>query len=188
MFNAVMISDKKNEILLNIINDIVNNVKNIFYGNNPLEPTGPLLLNKYSYNRTIKLKHSVFGNYYTESKILIKSNNELFINTHYKGYYDNNNRDINNTYGKLYDRKEIYYENKIVIDNYKIYIYPHNTNDKFTIYFENNNQLIIQRTDENQGWGQNLIIKVINNIDLSETTIFIGASSENKKVISHQLF
>ena len=188
MFNAVMISDRKNEILLNIINDIVNNVKNNFYGTNPLEPTGPLLLNKYSYNRTIKLKHIVVGKYYTESKILIKSNNELFINTHYKGYYDNNNRDINNTYTKLHDRKEIYYENKIVIDNYKIYIYPHNTNDKFTIYFENNNKLIVQRIDENQGWGQNLIIKIINNIDLSETTIFIGASSENKKVIRHQLF
>jgi hypothetical protein len=181
-------TESKNKILLDIIDNVVNNVKNDFYGDNPLEPTGPLLLNKYSYNRTIKLKHIVVGDYYTESKILINSNNQLFINTHYKGYYNNNNRDINHTYGKLHDKKEIYYENKIVIDNYKIYMYPHNTDDKFTAYFENNNKLIIQRTDENLGWGQNLIIKVINNIDLSETTIFIGSSSENKKVISHQLF
>jgi mannosyltransferase OCH1-like enzyme len=188
MFNAIIMTESKNKILLDIIDNVVNNVKNDFYGDNPLEPTGPLLLNKYSYNRTIKLKHIVVGDYYTESKILINSNNQLFINTHYKGYYNNNNRDINHTYGKLHDKKEIYYENKIVIDNYKIYMYPHNTDDKFTAYFENNNKLIIQRTDENLGWGQNLIIKVINNIDLSETTIFIGSSSENKKVISHQLF
>jgi mannosyltransferase OCH1-like enzyme len=188
MFNAVMISDKNNKILFDIIYKIVDNVKNNFYGDNPLEPTGPLLLNKYSHDRTIKLQHIVDGNYYTESKILIKANNELFINTHYKGYYDNNNRDSNNTYGKLHGRKEIYYENKIVIDKYKIYIYPHNTNDKFTIYFEKNNKLIIKRIDENEGWDQNLIIKIINNIDLSETTIFIGQSFENKKIILHQLF
>jgi mannosyltransferase OCH1-like enzyme len=188
MFNAVMISDKNNKILFDIIYKIVNNVKNNFYGDNPLEPTGPLLLNKYSHNRTIKLQHIVDGNYYTESKILIKANNELFINTHYKGYYDNNNRDSNNTYGKLHGRKEIYYENKIVIDKYKIYIYPHNTNNKFTIYFEKNNKLIIKRIDENEGWEQNLIIKIINNIDLSETTIFVGSSFENKKIITHQLF
>ncbi len=188
MFNAVMISDKNNKILFDIIYKIVDNVKNNFYGDNPLEPTGPLLLNKYSHDRTIKLQHIVDGNYYTESKILIKANNELFINTHYKGYYDNNNRDSNNTYGKLHGRKEIYYENKIVIDKYKIYIYPHNTNDKFTIYFEKNNKIVIKRIDENEGWGQNLIIKIINNIDLSETTIFVGPSFENKKIITHQLF
>jgi mannosyltransferase OCH1-like enzyme len=185
MFNAVMISESKNKILLDIINHVVNNVKNNFYGDNPLEPTGPLLLNKYSHNRTVKLQHIVVGNYYTESKILIKSDNQLFINTHYKGYYDN--RD-NNIYNKLYHKREIYYENKIVIDKYKIYIYPHNTDDKFTFYFENNNKLIIQRTNKNDGWGQKLIIKVINNIDSSETTIFIGSSSENKKIITHQLF
>ena len=72
MFNAVMISESKNKILFDIIYKIVDNVKNNFYGNNPLEPTGPLLLNKYSHNRTIKLQHIVNGNYYTESKILIR--------------------------------------------------------------------------------------------------------------------
>lgn len=42
--NGFMISNKNNPILLNAINNIVDNVKNKYYGSSSLSPTGPRLL------------------------------------------------------------------------------------------------------------------------------------------------
>jgi len=47
MYTAFIISLPKNEILLKCINQIVINVQNKFYGENPLYPTGPGLLGSY---------------------------------------------------------------------------------------------------------------------------------------------
>ena len=44
IYNALMVCKQGNEILLKAIYQIVENVKNNFYGTHPLEPTGPLLL------------------------------------------------------------------------------------------------------------------------------------------------
>jgi mannosyltransferase OCH1-like enzyme len=47
IYNALMVCKPGNEILLKAINKIVENVKNKFYGNHSLEPTGPLLLSTF---------------------------------------------------------------------------------------------------------------------------------------------
>jgi mannosyltransferase OCH1-like enzyme len=47
IYNAIMVCKPKNNILLKSIYQIVDNVKNKYYGTNPLEPTGPYLLKKY---------------------------------------------------------------------------------------------------------------------------------------------
>lgn len=47
VYNAILISIPKNPILLKAINQIVSNVKENFYGNGCLEPTGPRLLSKF---------------------------------------------------------------------------------------------------------------------------------------------
>jgi mannosyltransferase OCH1-like enzyme len=44
--NAFIVCKQSNPILLNAINTIVKHVDEEFYGNSPLEPTGPLLLKK----------------------------------------------------------------------------------------------------------------------------------------------
>ena len=46
IFNGIMVNKPGNTILLMCISEIVKNVKNKFYGDNWLEPTGPLLLGK----------------------------------------------------------------------------------------------------------------------------------------------
>ena len=50
VYNALMVCKAKNEILLKAIYQIVENVKNKYYGNSFLEPTGPGLLAKYFTN------------------------------------------------------------------------------------------------------------------------------------------
>ena len=47
VYNGVMSSLPKNEKLLKTINQIVENVKNSYYGNSPLDPTGPILFGKF---------------------------------------------------------------------------------------------------------------------------------------------
>jgi mannosyltransferase OCH1-like enzyme len=174
MFNSVIISIKNAIELKNCIDNIVENVKNNFYGSVSLEPTGPKLFNKYTYDKNILLKHIVTGNYYKDSKILIKNNNTLFINTHYKGYYSS----THNQYEILFKNRKLYYKNIQKINNYTILVYPNKYSDTFNFNIIND-KLIIKRTDINSGWGQDLKIKIINNDNNLEYIYNIGKSIEN---------
>jgi len=174
MFNSVIISIKNAIEFKNCIDNIIENVKNNFYGSISLEPTGPKLFNKYAHDKNILLKHIVSGKYYKDSKILIKNNNLLFINTHYKGYYSSNHQQ----YDILFKNRNLYYKNIQKINNYTILVYPNNYSDSFNFNIINN-KLIIKRTDKNSGWGQDLKIKLINNDNNLEYIYNIGKSTEN---------
>ena len=72
IYNALICSKPRNSILLDCINSIVDNVKNNYYGINPLYPTGPGLLgklyfNKYKYNVN---NFDLFYNHYETSYII----------------------------------------------------------------------------------------------------------------------
>lgn len=63
IYNALMVCLPGNQILLNCINDIVENVKNRFYGTSFLDPTGPRLLAKYftqQQKEALDMKHTLF--------------------------------------------------------------------------------------------------------------------------------
>ena len=47
IYNALMVCKPGNDILYKCIKQIVDNVKNKFYGKSALEPTGPLLMKKF---------------------------------------------------------------------------------------------------------------------------------------------
>ena len=53
VYNALIVTLPKNEILLKCINQIVENVKNRYYGENPLYITGPALLGRFFENEEI---------------------------------------------------------------------------------------------------------------------------------------
>jgi len=181
MFNAIIMGVPGLKEIKDSINNVVLNVKNNYYGTISLEPTGPKLFNKYTYYKNVLLKHIIGGSYYTDSKVIIKENNKLFANTHYKGYYFNPsfNRE---KYEELFQRREIYYKNIRKVDKYTILIYPNNVKDIFDfeiIKNEGNEQLKIIRTDFDSGWGLNLKIKIINNDNHVENTLFIGNKDSN---------
>ena len=176
MFNSIIMSIKKCDELKNSINEIVKNVKNKFYGECSLSPTGPRLFDYFTHDKNILLQHIVIGKYYTESKVLIKNELKLFLNTHYKGYYNMTYK----RYNDLFLSKEIYYSDIIKSNNYTILVFPHSYNDKFSFTFNKNN-LLIKRIDTIDGWGMNLKIKILNNTEnYDEKIIEIGQSNENE--------
>jgi mannosyltransferase OCH1-like enzyme len=175
MFNSIIMSIKNAIEIKKCIENIVHNVKNNFYGFIPLEPTGPKLFNKYTFDKNVLLKHVVKGSYYENSQILIKNTNILFANTHYKGYYIPN---IAQQYHTLFYDKLIYYKNIQKINNYTILVYPHNRLDLF--HFDIiNNKIIIQKINNDNGWNFNLKIKLINNDNNLENNYNIGSSNKN---------
>jgi hypothetical protein len=109
IYNALIVSQKKNPFLWKAICKIVFNVQNKFYGEDPLHPTGPLMLGKIIFNNRLKLnidlKHYEGGGY-----LIYK--NRFVISTEYPEY----NNERNNTYKSiktkrynlLWDEKQIY--------------------------------------------------------------------------------
>ena len=59
IYNALIVCKAGNPILKDGIQQIVQNVKERYYGNNPLEPTGPSMLGKVAakYNLTLDMKY-----------------------------------------------------------------------------------------------------------------------------------
>jgi mannosyltransferase OCH1-like enzyme len=180
MFNSVIISVSKSNELKQCIDNIVNNVKNNFYGSISLEPTGPKLFYKYTHDKNVILKHDVSGNTYKDSKILLRNDNILFINTHYNGYYHPNRLQ---EYTVLFNKRMIYYKNIQKINNYTILVFPHNHDDYFDFNIKDNN-LIVKRIDKNCGWGQDLKIKIIDNNNHMEKIYNVGTSIENEVSIN----
>ena len=64
--------------------------------------------------------------------------------------------------------------------------YPIHYDDKFSFNIENNNKISIKRLDKNEGWGQQLKIKIINNNTHKEEIILVGNSDKNIKLIPFQ--
>jgi len=87
IYNALIVSLPKNDILLKCINQIVENVKSRYYGNSCVDPTGPGLLSRFinaSDRQTIELEH--IWNKPTGDKFILYKN--VSILKMYNGYYD----------------------------------------------------------------------------------------------------
>lgn len=183
MFNSIILSVKNCIELKNSIERIVQNVKNKHYGKISLEPTGPKLFNIFTKDKNVILYHKSVGKHYTGAKVLFKNNNEIFCNTHYKGYYYNPNfRTV--TYEDLFQKREIYYLNMVKINDYVILVFPHHTSDIFNFWI-NDNKIIIKRIDRDCGWGQDLKIRVIDNNTNIYNDINIGNSDSNIREIEY---
>jgi len=104
IYNALMVCKAKTPILLTLINAIVNNVKNRYYGKCPLDPTGPGLIGKVLYKSKIPVNVDMY-HFYKGGYIVY--NNTFVISTQYDEYniYRKNN---NNYYGLLWIHKKIY--------------------------------------------------------------------------------
>lgn len=112
MFNSLIISIPKQENFLNLINNIIQNINNNFYGECPLHPTGPRLFYKHTKDNNIRFQHIVNNpkKDYKNSKVVLLNTEKVIFNTHYKGYYYNKNHrnKEKNDYTKCWKRKKIY--------------------------------------------------------------------------------
>jgi mannosyltransferase OCH1-like enzyme len=96
----------KNEIIGKCIRQIVENVKNNYYGNNCLDPTGPGLLGKY-FTKSDKAKMelhfaSIKFNNFKENVVVF---NGVTILKQYNGY---RNEQTQKHYSELWNEKNIY--------------------------------------------------------------------------------
>jgi hypothetical protein len=164
IYNAVMLFNKRVENLLHLINHITNNVLNRVRLSNDLELTGPKIICNFFNDYNFNLQHVLTGvNYNDYKNYFVVENNNLRRKILYKffnGYY--NDYLYTTNYKVLFDKNEVYYCNRVEVENYVIYIYPHNTSDRFDFSFYDKNLLRITRIDNDSGWGQNMKIKIIN--------------------------
>jgi mannosyltransferase OCH1-like enzyme len=108
---ALIVTLPKNEIMLKCINQIVENVKNKFYGDNALEPTGPSLLCKFFTQQEVNNMNFSFKdtNSETISEYYIVQEDRIILKE-YKGYRDEQKQvQKNKYYADLWNEKNIYY-------------------------------------------------------------------------------
>ena len=111
IYNAFMVCKAGNEILLKAINQIVENVKNKFYGSSFLEPTGPKLLSKYFTHQekmALDMKHGLRASGTEDSKKYISYNNIDVVKC-YSGYHDERSKySEKKHYGELWSERNVY--------------------------------------------------------------------------------
>jgi len=109
IYNALLVCKPKNEILLKAINQIVENVKNNYYGDSYLSPTGPQLLSQYfseDEKRNFKTKHEITGD--NDFDKIIKFNDFTILRA-YPGYFrERSLYSFKQHYSLLWYNKKIY--------------------------------------------------------------------------------
>lgn len=205
-YNAMMMSEKKNENLLNVINSCKTNISNFFkiynindrgfnHADNILSLTGPILLfnsinRLINKNDVIKFYHKDIRHHFHHYKRLCVEyqNGEYFLTKQFINYIP-----FGNHYSELWYRREILYKlgnDKFNNNFYKYYIFIGNAPDNFNFYIINERTLIIERTDSNNGWGNHLKIKIVDEEKNIENKVDIGNSNSKYKlyVFSENIF
>jgi len=106
VLNGLIVAKPGNGRLLKAINAIVENVNKRYYGKNPLDITGPLLLNRFWTQEEINNFEYVF-NKPDKIKNRITNENILVMYPEYRNEQKRYGRTSN--YEKLYKNKEVYY-------------------------------------------------------------------------------
>ena len=111
IYNALIVTLPGNKIMLNCINKIVSNVKNKYYGNNCLEPTGPVLLGSF-FLQEEKDRSELYLEVCKIPKVIdtfyICYGNNIILGR-YKGYYDEQKiYQKNPRYSDLWCERKIY--------------------------------------------------------------------------------
>jgi mannosyltransferase OCH1-like enzyme len=200
-YNAVMLSSPKNELLLKTINMCIDNIYN-FYKKYNLKKnlydkaytmfsfTGPILIynsvkNNIN-NNNIKFIHKYdqnrknhYNHYY--QRLFVEYKSQYIITKQYSSYISSSGVH----YSSQWLNKEIIYELCNLNDNtkYKFYKFITNVIDKFDFYVFSERILIIERIDNDSGWGDFLKIKIINENTDKELLLNIGSSNNKEKII-----
>ena len=109
IYNALMVCKKGNIFLYKSIRQIVENVKNKYYGETPLSPTGPKMLGAVMINNKLGINLDMI-NYDGGGYIIYK--NVFVISTEYPQYNDErnvqNNKINKKRYDKMWEERNIY--------------------------------------------------------------------------------
>lgn len=158
--NTILITQRGNEKYKQIIDTIVNNMENHFYGKCPEHPTGSRLFGEIMNNEQTSLyfDYNEEEYYYKKGKLSLKKNNELFLNTLYDGlfYNDNNSYHLKHNYEECFNHKLIYLKYEYKLKKYIFYLLTLKENILFKVVLFNesdkelNVQIQIEGIKENQ--------------------------------------
>jgi len=106
----------KNEIIKKCVNQIVENIKNNYYGNNCLDPTGPGLLGKYFTKQEKEEMELYFSTIkFNNLKENVVVFNNVTILNQYNGY---RNEQTMKHYSHLWNEKNIYNKTHILLNQF----------------------------------------------------------------------
>jgi hypothetical protein len=179
LYNAIMFSIPKHFVLKKLIEDIIHHcLEKHYYGKCPLYPTGPGLLGKYEHYANIKFEHI------NSEKIILRNQKLIILKTQWNNYSNDRDHQLSseNNYTLLWHSRQIYYHEHLKLDT-NLILYSSNHLDRFEYKLINPNQLSIRRLDKNEGWGQYLVVQIINNYSNETKIIHIGSSHSNQKII-----
>jgi mannosyltransferase OCH1-like enzyme len=154
IYNALMVCLPGNIILKKAIDQIIENVKNNYYGSSCLEPTGPLLLAKFfdgNQKKSLKLQHNASNN--NKNRVIYFNNYLIF--KQYNGYfYEYNKSAIVPHYSHLWEKRQLYNSSSNI--NYDLLpegTWLHSSRNNKII----NNTLYTELKDEKNKWIRNKI-------------------------------
>lgn len=108
IYNALIVCKPRNQILFKAINKVVSNVKNRFYGNSSLEPTGPLMLARF-FTQNEKNNFDMYHDIYISLEKRFIFFNEYLVLKSYKFYLDEHNKNKKvDYYTSLWESRNIY--------------------------------------------------------------------------------
>jgi mannosyltransferase OCH1-like enzyme len=111
VYNALILTLPKNQLLFKSIRQIVNNVENKYYGNHFLDPTGPGLLGKNFTQREIDSLELYHYSASVLNKFYIAKSDTIILDFYEKYREEQSIYGKNNYYISLYREKNIYKEN-----------------------------------------------------------------------------
>ena len=114
--NGFIISKPGNIILKNLILKIIENIKNKYYGDIPVDPTGPSALGKIHksiYNNYSKTDIDIFINFKNDTNYLVIYNHYIILNIYSKYREEQNYNHENKSYRTLWNDRAIYVSNTI---------------------------------------------------------------------------
>ena len=111
MCTGFIIANKGNQVFMDCINNIIDNIKNDYYGDTPLHPTGPMLLNKFfTQEDKDSFDLELFVDYKVNTMVHIKYKDNIILSQYYE-YRDEQKLNNNGYYVDLWKNKNIYIKN-----------------------------------------------------------------------------
>ena len=147
LYNGIMIMEKNNFYILNMIKDICNNVFLKKYYNDIHEPTGNKLYYKFFKNNDITIN---------KVKDLVYFKKEIAFNCIYKNYYNESDYE---DFRVNYKNKNYYYYYSFYLDNLIFKFSNDIQNNIFSIFHLKDN-IYVLKNNSNNGWDIDFILDI----------------------------
>tara|TARA_B110000483_G_scaffold235634_1_gene307458 strand:+ start:4763 stop:5965 length:1203 start_codon:yes stop_codon:yes gene_type:complete len=171
LYNGIMIMDKNNFKLLQLLQEIIVNIQEQHYLQDIHEPTGNKIYYKYFKDESFRLNKRA-NNVYMNNSVIFKCD--------YKNYYKNDYQDFRVNYVK----RDYYYYYNFYVSNY-IFSFSNDIKNKyiFSIFNLKDNIFVIKNNSDN-GWDIHFKINVYNTINNENKVISIYKNNESEFVFT----